>query len=138
MLEITEGMLLAQPERAIAVAEQLADLGVGIAVDDFGTGFSSLEQLVRLPAIELKIDRSFIGRMDEDPRAVAIVQCVADLAQGLGLRVVAEGVETDSVRQAIEALGLRSRPGLSVVAPVVRRDAFEAFAGIESPSLQAA
>ncbi len=116
VLEITEGMLLDQPERAIAVAEELAALGVGISVDDFGTGFSSLEQLVRLPAVELKIDRSFVGRMDEDPRAVAIVQCVADLAEGLGLRVVAEGVETESIRQAIEALGCDSGAGLPVVA----------------------
>jgi diguanylate cyclase (GGDEF)-like protein len=118
VLEITEGMLLDQPERAIAVAEELADLGAAISVDDFGTGFSSLVQLVRLPAAELKIDRSFVVRMEEDERSAAIVSCIADLGRSLGLRVVAEGVETHTAREAVTALGCDLAQGYLWAAPM--------------------
>ncbi len=118
VLELTEGMLLAHPERAIGIAERLAALGTEISVDDFGTGFSSLEQLVRLPAAELKIDRSFVMNMVEDPRSAAIVRCVADLAHSMGLRFVAEGVETDAARRALEALGCDVAQGYLWSGPV--------------------
>ncbi len=122
VLEITEGMLVARPDEAIAIAERLAALGVGISVDDFGTGFSSLEQLVNLPAVELKIDRSFVMRMAADTRSAAIVRCVADLGRSLDLRIVAEGVETEAVRGAVEGLGCDLAQGFLWARPLSAGD----------------
>ena len=94
MIEVTESVLMADPARAGATLLSLADLGVGISLDDFGTGYSSLVHLKRLPVSEVKIDRSFVMRMDVHEDDAAIVRSIIELATALGLRVVAEGVET--------------------------------------------
>ncbi|RFA24712.1 hypothetical protein CAI21_20720 [Alkalilimnicola ehrlichii] len=94
VLEVTEGLLL-EDNRAVRDALwELRALGVHIAIDDFGTGYSSLAYLTRLPADILKIDREFIGRLGPDPRDTTLVAAMLALAQEMGLRVVAEGVET--------------------------------------------
>ncbi len=93
-LELTESVLLETQNDAIAILEHLKSLGLSIAVDDFGTGFSSLSYLSRLPIDCLKIDRAFVQRVAEHGRDAAIAQAVISLAHALGLRVVAEGVET--------------------------------------------
>jgi EAL domain-containing protein (putative c-di-GMP-specific phosphodiesterase class I) len=92
-LEITEQTLMADRERARLILQRLRDAGVQIAVDDFGTGYSSLAYLRELPIDELKLDRAFVAPMSEDPRAAALVISIISLVHGLGLRMVAEGVE---------------------------------------------
>jgi diguanylate cyclase (GGDEF)-like protein len=94
MVEVTESVLMADPARAASTLLSLADLGVGVSLDDFGTGYSSLVHLKRLPVSEVKIDRSFVQRMDVHEDDAAIVRSIIELATALGLRVVAEGVET--------------------------------------------
>jgi diguanylate cyclase (GGDEF)-like protein len=96
VLEITEDMVMADPVRATEVANELARIGIQLSIDDFGTGYSSFAQLERLPLSELKIDRSFVMGLEGERRA-AIVRSVVDLGRSLGLRVVAEGVETPTV-----------------------------------------
>ena len=106
-LEITEGGLMADPARAMAVLTRLDSLGVQIAIDDFGTGYSSLSYLKRMPVDELKIDRSFVlgmgaGQVDKD---LAIVRSVIALGRALELRVVAEGVETAEALELVRDAG---------------------------------
>jgi diguanylate cyclase (GGDEF)-like protein len=96
VLEVTENMVLADPVRVGDVLAQLGELGLGLSLDDFGTGFSSLTHLKALPVGEVKIDRSFVGRMTSDPVDAAIVQATIRLAHSIGIRVVAEGIEDDA------------------------------------------
>jgi diguanylate cyclase (GGDEF)-like protein len=93
VLEVTENMVLADPVRVGDVLARLGELGLGLSLDDFGTGFSSLTHLKSLPVGEVKIDRSFVGRMTTDPVDAAIVQATIQLAHSIGIRVVAEGIE---------------------------------------------
>lgn len=94
-LEITEDFLMGDRERARAILSDLRRLGIRVAVDDFGTGYSSLAYLRELPIDELKLDRSFVKPMADDPRAAAIVRSTIDLAHSLGMTMVAEGVEDE-------------------------------------------
>lgn len=93
-LEITEGALMRDARQHAAALQVLRDAGVRIQIDDFGTGYSSLSYLRELPIDTLKIDRSFINHVDENPADQAIVSAILAMARSLGLRVVAEGVET--------------------------------------------
>jgi diguanylate cyclase (GGDEF)-like protein len=93
MLEITETGIMSDPERSIGALRELVDAGVAFAIDDFGTGYSSLSYLQRLPVSTVKIDKSFIRPLVSDASAATIVRSVVDLARGLALDVVAEGVE---------------------------------------------
>jgi EAL domain-containing protein (putative c-di-GMP-specific phosphodiesterase class I) len=94
MVEVTESVVMSDPSRAASTLLSLAGLGVGVSLDDFGTGYSSLVHLKRLPVSEVKIDLSFVMRMDVNEDDAAIVRSIIDLAGALGLRTVAEGVET--------------------------------------------
>ena len=111
LLEVTEGSLFAESHRAGATLRQLDVLGVTLSLDDFGTGYSSLEHLRRLPVREIKVDRSFVQRMAVDTRDRAIVRSVVDLAAGLGMRVVAEGVEDQCTWDALREMGCSSGQG---------------------------
>jgi diguanylate cyclase (GGDEF)-like protein len=93
VLEVTENMVLSDPIRIGDVLAQLGELGLGLSLDDFGTGYSSLTHLKSLPVGEVKIDRSFVGRMTSDPIDAAIVEATIQLAHSIGSRVVAEGIE---------------------------------------------
>jgi diguanylate cyclase (GGDEF)-like protein len=125
-LEITEGSMMADAERAIAVLRRLDDLGVELSVDDFGTGYSSLSYLRRLPVGELKIDRSFVLAMSTEDDT--IVRSTIDLGHNLGLKVVAEGVEDDATAEHLVALGCDLAQGYGIARPMARQ-AFVAFLG---------
>ena len=110
-LEITESTIMADPERALVVLEELATMGVHLTIDDFGTGYSSLAYLKRLPVTTLKIDRSFVTSMLADGQDALIVQSTIDLARNLGLEVIAEGVEDDATRRELADLGCHAGQG---------------------------
>jgi diguanylate cyclase (GGDEF)-like protein len=116
--EVTEGVFLTDAPRALAVLRAVKDLGVALSLDDFGTGYSSLVHLKRLPVSEIKVDRSFVQRMTTDADDAAIVRSIVDLAHSLGLRVVAEGVETAETWRALEALGCDLAQGYLISRPV--------------------
>ncbi|EJB8582296.1 EAL domain-containing protein, partial [Vibrio cholerae] len=103
-LEITESEIMKNPEKAIKVLQELADIPVVISIDDFGTGYSSLAYLNRLPATALKIDRAFISQLDNDKNVKAIVTAAIDLGHALGMKVIAEGVETENQRKILQEL----------------------------------
>jgi diguanylate cyclase (GGDEF)-like protein len=117
-LEITEHVLMADPTRMSHALEAMGRLGVDLSLDDFGTGYSSLVHLKRLPVSEIKVDRSFVARMTSDADDAAIVRSIVDLAHSLGLRVVAEGVETAETWRALEALGCDLAQGYLISRPV--------------------
>jgi EAL domain-containing protein (putative c-di-GMP-specific phosphodiesterase class I) len=104
-LEVTEGSVMTDPARAIALLHQLRDLGVRLSVDDFGTGYSSLSYLKRLPVHEVKIDRSFVTGLRTGGEDVAIVRAIVDLGRHLGLEVVAEGVEDTETWDLLAGMG---------------------------------
>ncbi len=103
VLEVTENMVLADPVRIGDVLAQLGELGLGLSLDDFGTGYSSLTHLKALPVGEVKIDRSFVGRMTSDPVDAAIVEATIQLAHSIGSRVVAEGIEDHTTWSSLVA-----------------------------------
>jgi diguanylate cyclase (GGDEF)-like protein len=117
-VEVTEDAVMRDTSRAIAILERIKASGVEISVDDFGTGQSSLEQLKNVPADELKLDRSFVLGMSEDPQDAAIVGSVVGLGRALGLRVVAEGVETPQVWQRLADLGCDVAQGFGLARPM--------------------
>jgi diguanylate cyclase len=116
-VEITESAIIGDLPRAVALLERLRALGVRIAIDDYGTGHSSLAYLHRLPADELKIDRAFIADLDSDPRRAAIVRSTIELARDLGLCVVAEGVETEAAWRMLATLGCDMAQGYLIARP---------------------
>ncbi|HEX6676128.1 MAG TPA: EAL domain-containing protein [Actinomycetes bacterium] len=122
VLEVTESAVMADPVRALEVLARLDALGVGLAVDDFGTGYSSMAYLKELPVDELKIDRSFVSQMAASPSDAVIVRSTIDLGHNLGLRVVAEGVETQEAWEELAALGCDTAQGYLLSRPVPASD----------------
>jgi len=130
-LEITESAFPENTRLLTRTLDQLGELGVRLSVDDFGTGWSSLSKLKELPVQELKIDRSFVFALAEDATDHSIVRTILDLARSLGLTVVAEGVETEPVRDLLEKLGCplaqgylfsRPVPGQELTGWILQRD----------------
>jgi PAS domain S-box-containing protein len=117
-LEITETIAMADAERSGGVLAQLKALGVGLDIDDFGTGYSSLSRLQRFPVDTLKIDRAFVSRMDSDQETHEIVRIIITLAHNLGLKVVAEGVETQAQLALLRHLGCERAQGYLFSKPV--------------------
>jgi diguanylate cyclase (GGDEF)-like protein len=122
ILEITETVLMTDSSRAKAVVEALHALGVGLSVDDYGTGYSSLAYLQDLAIDELKLDRSFIMRLGDDPRSAAIVRSTVDLAHSLGLRIVAEGVEDAGTVEVLHRYGCDIIQGYFYSRPISAAD----------------
>jgi diguanylate cyclase (GGDEF)-like protein len=122
ILEITENIVMADPDRILDVVGRLDRLGVVLSLDDFGAGASSLGYIKRLTVDELKIDRSFVMTMDDDEDNAAIVRATIELAHNLGLRVVAEGVETEASYQCLRALGCDEIQGFLLSRPVSAAD----------------
>ena len=121
-LEVTESAIMIDPVKARQVLEQLSALGVRISIDDFGAGYTSLSQLTTLPVSELKIDRSFVMRMIDDPGNAVIVQSVIDLGHNLDLTLVAEGVETEQALMALAGLECDVAQGYHLCRPVPAAD----------------
>jgi EAL domain-containing protein (putative c-di-GMP-specific phosphodiesterase class I) len=117
-LEVTENVILADPVRVIDNLAALKDIGVRLSLDDFGTGASALSYLKRLPLDELKIDKSFVTAIEQDPMNEAIVRSTTELAQRLGLRVVAEGVETAATLAHIKHAGCEEAQGYFLQRPI--------------------
>jgi len=117
ILEITESAIMSDPLTARRVMRRLANMGFHLSIDDFGTGYSSLAYLKQLPVDEIKIDKSFVTQMDSDENDAVIVRATIDLAHNLGLKVVAEGVESNDVWQLLEMLGCDTAQGYFIHRP---------------------
>ena len=118
VLEITETVVMSELDVIDEVLAGLRELGVQLAVDDFGTGYSSLTFLTRIPVDEVKVDRAFVAKMVDSPEAAAIVRATVDLGKRLGLRVVAEGVETDEQKKLLTAMGCSAAQGYRFFPPM--------------------
>jgi diguanylate cyclase len=137
-LELTESMLMADPERAAEVLRALSEMGVRTAIDDFGTGYSSLGYLKRLPVDKIKIDRAFVANVQHDVNDAALVASTIDLARNMRLRAVAEGVETAGLAAALRDMGCTLGQGYHFARPLPAAD-FTAFAvGLLAPVPRAA
>jgi EAL domain-containing protein (putative c-di-GMP-specific phosphodiesterase class I) len=117
-LEITESVIMEDPERALETARQLHEMGFSLSIDDFGTGYSSLSMIKMLPVAELKIDRSFVMNMVTDAEDMAIVRSVINLAHNMGLLVVAEGVESAEALELLAEMGCDVAQGYHLCKPV--------------------
>jgi EAL domain-containing protein (putative c-di-GMP-specific phosphodiesterase class I) len=118
VVEVTEDSFIADPEHARQVLEQILSHDMQVSIDDYGTGFSSLSYLRDLPVQELKIDRSFVGSVLSDPRSRFIVSATNDMAHGLGLRTVAEGVEDGATSAELTAMGIDVLQGFHIARPM--------------------
>ena len=116
-LEITESMLVGNPQNVIDTLDTLGQMGVTLTLDDFGTGYSSLSYLTRLPFHTIKIDRSFIQHIDEKPRR-GIVQAIVAIAHSLGMRIIAEGVETPLQLSILREIGCEEIQGVYIAKPL--------------------
>jgi diguanylate cyclase (GGDEF)-like protein len=117
-LEITEDSFIAEPEQAMLVLERLRALGVELSIDDYGTGFSSLTYIRRLPVTEVKLDRTFLTGASEDKRAVSVIRSTVDLAHSLALRIVAEGIENLDDLVLVDDLGCDAAQGYLIGRPL--------------------
>jgi diguanylate cyclase (GGDEF)-like protein len=117
-LEITESMIMSDPDRSVATLISLSGLGIRLSIDDFGTGYSSLGHLSRMPVNELKIDRSFVTPMLQDESNLIIVRSTINLGHDLGLEVVAEGVEDEPTLERLAELGCDRVQGYHISRPL--------------------
>lgn len=117
-VELTESVVLKDPERVIESLNQMRAMGVSVALDDFGTGYSSLSYLKRLPLDKLKIDRSFVGSLDANSNDAAIVTAVIGLGHTLNLGIIAEGVETNRIEAMLKQLGCTEAQGFYYSRPL--------------------
>ena len=135
VLEVTEGVLIDNPEEAKAQLGALRAFGVQIALDDFGTGYSSLSYLQRFPIDKLKIDRSFVAPLGRSPESGVMIQAMVGLGRALGLTVVAEGVETEEQRVLLRLAGCNEMQGHLFARPGPR-EAIDRACGAARPQSQ--
>ena len=131
-LEITESRIVADLRRARRVLEQLRAMGVRIAIDDFGTGFSSLSQLRTLPIDEIKIDRSFVTRLEANRSDEILVKSIVELGRNLGLTVTAEGIESEEVSTRLREFGCDFGQGFHIARPAPAEDCRQ-YLGAHAP-----
>ena len=110
-LEITESSIMGDPQKVITTLNNIRSLGVRFAIDDFGTGYSSFAYLTKLPVKSIKIDKSFVLSLDKDRDNALIVRSIIDLSHNLGLKVVAEGVESAAARDMLRSFGCDEAQG---------------------------
>jgi EAL domain-containing protein (putative c-di-GMP-specific phosphodiesterase class I) len=120
--EITESAIMTDPDRALEILNKINGMGYPFSIDDFGMGYSSLNYLRKLPVSWIKVDRSFVINMVRDPSDAAIVRSTIDLAHNLGLRVVAEGVETQEIWSRLAAMGCDAAQGYYMSRPLSVED----------------
>ncbi|WP_395021164.1 EAL domain-containing protein [Dongia sp.] len=128
-IELTESVLIDDTEGAIIWIKRCKQLGFRVSIDDFGTGYSSLGYLHRLPVDELKIDKSFVETMIIDHRSMAVVKAIVGLAEGLDLKVVAEGIETKEQAEALRALHCIYGQGYRFARPLTADQVMSSIAG---------
>jgi len=121
-VEVTEGMAMQDAVTTVRMLKELKAVGIAISIDDFGTGYSSLSYLKRFPIDHLKIDRSFVSDLQDNPEDVAIVRAIIALAKGLGLSVTAEGVETEEQRKLLQLFGCDEGQGYLFSKPLPAED----------------
>ncbi len=117
-LEITEGVLFDDPTRTLSVLRRLKSLGVKIAMDDFGTGYASMSSLQSFPFDKIKIDRSFISRVETNIQSAAIVRSIIGLGEALEVPVIAEGVETEGEHSFLWQAGCTEMQGFLIGHPL--------------------
>lgn len=137
-LELTESALITDPDSIARTMRALKELGTLLAMDDFGTGYSNLGYLGKLPIDILKIDRSFVTGMLADREKVAIVRAVLSLAQALGMKTTAEGIETLELGQTLAALGCSYGQGFAYARPLEAADAFAYLEASQAPAASSA
>jgi diguanylate cyclase (GGDEF)-like protein/PAS domain S-box-containing protein len=135
--ELTESMLMANPEAAVEILTRIKALGIRLSVDDFGTGYSSLAYLKRFPLDALKIDRTFVHDLPDDPDDAAITKAVIRLAHSLSLKVVAEGVENVDQLRELELYGCDQIQGYHVSRPLPAQACVALLAGAAAPAIAA-
>lgn len=121
-LELTESVFVDDAERALVVLDELTHLGVRLALDDFGSGYSSLSYLKRFPVDIVKVDRGFVADLAHDPATSVIVSAVVVMTHVLGIAVVAEGVETVEQHSVVDALGCEFCQGFYLARPMPADD----------------
>ena len=126
-LELTETLVMSNPEQAIRTLSELKSLGVVIAIDDFGTGYSSLSYLKRLPIDKLKIDREFIGDLQDDPEDAVIVRTMLAMAKALNIRATAEGVEEQAQLRFLHDHQCEEAQGFLLCRPLPAEACFNAI-----------
>jgi diguanylate cyclase (GGDEF)-like protein/PAS domain S-box-containing protein len=122
-LEVTESNVMEHSERSLSVLNEITSLGISVSTDDFGTGYSSLSYLQQFPFSRLKIDRSFVKRIGDDDKSVAIVKTILMLGENLGIEVLAEGIETNEHLETLRRLGCRFGQGYLFARPLTKREA---------------
>lgn len=135
-LEITESAIMGEPQTAMRTMKRIRDLGVNFSIDDFGTGYSSLAYLKKLPVTAMKIDKSFVLNMDQDRDNAVIVRSMIDLGHNLGLKVIAEGVETNSAKTMLTDFGCDVGQGYYFSRPIAATEItklLQSPAGVPSP-----
>jgi EAL domain-containing protein (putative c-di-GMP-specific phosphodiesterase class I) len=125
-LELTEGLLMTQTAQSLALMQRLRALGVSLAIDDFGTGYSSLSYLRSFPVDTLKIDRSFVRDLGPRAQQATLVNAIIGLGHNLGMKVTAEGIETEEQRRQLLELGCDTGQGYLLGRPMPV-EAFEAL-----------
>ena len=132
-LELTESMLVENADETVKVLEELKALGVSLSIDDFGTGYSSLSYLTKFPLDALKVDRSFVTGLPDNPDAVTMAKAIVNMAQNLGLKVIAEGVENERQSTFLHGLGSDIGQGYLFSRPVGYEDFVRLAGGNVTP-----
>jgi EAL domain-containing protein (putative c-di-GMP-specific phosphodiesterase class I) len=135
-LEVTESVIVPSFKKACARLQPLQDLGVSIAIDDFGTGHSSFGVLHKLPINAIKVDRSFVARIDRDPSGLSMVRAIVDLAKQLGMKTVGEGVETEAQFELLHDMECDYFQGFLLSRPLTPEAAQLLFEGDRRPALR--
>ncbi len=131
-VEITENICIRSPQNAIDQLNKLCQLGVSIAIDDFGTGYSSLSYLHRFPVHTIKIDQSFVRGIDNEQGHYPVALAIISIARGLGLRLVAEGVETETQSRYLRRQGCTTMQGFFYHAPISSHGVIELLQGAQA------